>query len=51
MTYLKFQGCFREVLGDVWRYFWTIVGDDFGTYLRGFGGDLDRCLASFREGF
>ena len=43
LTILKFQGCFREVLGDVWRYFWTIFGDNFGMYLRGFGGIL-RCF-------
>ena len=32
------------------RYCWTIFGDDFGTCIKGFGGDLDRYLDSFREG-
>ena len=45
------QGCFREVLENVWRYFWKIFGDQFGTYLRGFGGDFEMFLDSFREGF
>ena len=36
LTTLKIRGCFWEVLGDVWRYFWTIFGDHFGTHLGGF---------------
>ncbi len=51
LTFLKIQGCFGKALGNVWRYFWTIFGDNFGTYLRGFGGDFEMCLDGFREGF
>ena len=47
LTWLNIQGCFREVWGDVWRYFWTIFGDNVGTYLRGFGGDFES-LSVFR---
>ncbi len=51
LSCLKIRGCFREVLGAVWRYFWTIFGDQFGTHLRGFEGDFEMFLDSFREGF
>ncbi len=48
---LNVQGCFRELLGDVWRYLWTIFGDNFGMYLRGFREDFERLLDSLKEGF
>ena len=51
LTFLKIQGCFGEVFGDVWRYAWTIFGDKFGTHFIGFGVDFERFLHSFREGF
>ena len=50
LTLLKIQRCFREVLGDVWRYLWTMFGDNCGAYLRGLGGNFERFSGSFREG-
>ena len=50
LTILKNQGCFREVLGCVWRYFGTIFGDNVGMYFKGFGEDFERFLNGFREG-
>ena len=50
MAVLNIQECFREVWGDVWRYVWTILGDDCGTYDTGLGGDFEVLLDSFREG-
>ena len=47
LAFLNIQGCFREFWGDVWRYFWTIFGDKFGTQSRGFGRDFEmfwNCL-------
>ena len=51
LTCSKFQGCFRQVVGDVWRYLWMIFGDKCGTYVRGCGGDVERLLGSCRGGF
>ena len=44
----KTTGC--SIL-SVWGYFWTIFGDHFGAYSRGWGGDFEMCLDSFRGGF
>ena len=48
LAFLNIQGCFREVLGDVWKYIWTICGDTFGTCFRGLGVYFQRCLAKGR---
>ena len=47
LTCVTVRICFREVWGDVWRYFWTIFGDHVGTHLRGFGEDFEMCIDSF----
>ena len=48
---LNIQGCFREVWGDVWRYCWTIFGDNVETYLKVFGVHFAMLLDYSREGF